>query len=164
MVAATRSSGLRIDLLGEFRVVVGNGAVGAEAWRRRKRSIRPGAPWTASPAGRWLIQHRPDVAAAHLERAESHVADRAEAGRLLRAKANLAWENGQISAARWLADQARDVALTVSTADVQAAVEEAVAIVSHFEGEWREGLEPELDLLVSASMGGVTVSFVSNNR
>jgi DNA-binding SARP family transcriptional activator len=102
----------------------------------------------------WLMQHRPDMAGAHLEAAASHPAGRAEAGRVLRARANLAWETGQIPAARQFAEEARDIATECGTADDLAAAHEAVAIVSHFEGEWREGLESELERLAASAGEG----------
>jgi hypothetical protein len=95
------------------------------------------------------MQHRPDMAASHLEAARRDDLDAAEEGRLLRASANLAWETGDIPAARQLAEAARDVATAVGTPDDVAAAREAVAIVSHFEGEWREGLESELERLAA---------------
>ena len=96
------------------------------------------------------MQHRPDMAASHLESAESHATDGAERGRLLRARANLAWETGEIATARQLAESARDIAIECGTADDVAAAREAVAIVSHFEGEWRDGLESELERLADS--------------
>ena len=102
----------------------------------------------------WLMQHRPDIAGAHLEAAASQPAGRAEAGRVLRARANLAWETGQIPAARQFAEEARDIATECGTADDLAAAHEAVAIVSHFEGEWREGLESELERLAASAGEG----------
>jgi len=102
----------------------------------------------------WLMQHRPGEAMSHLEAAQRHPVDRAETGRLLRARANLAWETGQIPAARHLAEQARDIAVECGTPDDLAAAREAVAIVSHFEGEWRQGLESELERLAAAESEG----------
>ena len=67
------------------------------------------------------MQPRPDMATPHLESAGAVVADEAEKGRLLRARANLAWETGDIPAARRLAQQARDIAMASGTPDDVAA-------------------------------------------
>ena len=96
------------------------------------------------------MQHRPDMAASRLESAQSDAMDRAEHGRLLRARANLAWETGDIPAARRLAEEARDIANQCGTPDDVAAACEAVAIVSHFEGEWREGLQSEVERMAAS--------------
>ena len=99
------------------------------------------------------MQHRPDMAGPHLESAQSAPqVDPAELTRLLRARANLAWESGDIPAARRLAGAALEAAGACGTPDDVAGAREAVAIVSHFEGEWREGLESELVRL--AEVGG----------
>jgi tetratricopeptide (TPR) repeat protein len=97
----------------------------------------------------WLMQHRPDAAVAHLDAADERSADRAEHGRVLRARANLAWETGELTSARHFAVEARDIAAESGTADDLAAAQEAIAIVSHFEGEWRVGLESELERLAA---------------
>jgi tetratricopeptide (TPR) repeat protein len=66
---------------------------------------------------------------------------------VFRARANLAWESRDVAAARTFAEAARDLAVSSGTPDDVASAREAIAIVSHFEGEWREGLESELERL-----------------
>jgi tetratricopeptide (TPR) repeat protein len=90
------------------------------------------------------------MAAPHLESAQTGVIEEAERGRLLRAQANLAWETGDIPVARKFAEEARDIAINCGTSDDLAAAQEALAIVSHFEGEWREGLESELERMATS--------------
>ena len=141
------------ERVGDLRVLSGDGAGAAKAF---EQAID--ADSTIGVAGRverkcaeaWLMQHRPDVAAAHLEAADQQTTDRAERGRVLRARANLAWETGRLPAARQFAENARDIAVASGTPDDLAAAREAIAIVSHFEGEWREGLESELERLAAA--------------
>ena len=150
------------ERVGDLRVLSGDGAGAAKAFahslaveeRGTTRSDAKSARLERKCAEAWLMQHRPDQARAHLEAAERHASDRAEMGRLLRARANLAWETGQIPAARQLAEQAREIATNCGTPDDLAAAREAVAIVSHFEGEWREGLESEFERLATAAADG----------
>jgi tetratricopeptide (TPR) repeat protein len=106
------------------------------------------------------MQHRPDDAAPHLKAAERHGADPAEKGRWFRARAILAWETGQVPAARRFAEQSRDLAVVSGTPDDLAAAREALAVVSHFEGEWREGLESELERLAAGGSDGAQLARV----
>lgn len=145
------------ERVGDLRVLAGDGAGAAKAFERalvpHATSERP-AGWVSrlerKCAEAWLMQHRPDMAAPHLEAAQIHVMSPAERGRYLRAQANLGWERGEISAAHQFAVEARDIAIESGTSDDLAAAREAVAIVSHFEGEWRQGLESELERLAAS--------------
>ena len=101
----------------------------------------------------WLMQHRPGAAAPHLAEAERLATDPAEAGRVLRVRANHAWETGDISAAQRHAEHALDLAQRHGTSDDLAAAHEALAIVSHLRGEWREGLRSELERLAADDAG-----------
>lgn len=148
--------------VGDLRVLSGDGAGAAKAFAQALAVEKEGAGRPFGGMARverkcaeaWLMQHRPDEAATHLDAARRHTVDRAETGRLLRVRANLAWETGQILVARQLAEEARDIAMECGTSDDLAAAREAVAIVSHFEGEWREGLESELERLAAAEGDG----------
>jgi DNA-binding SARP family transcriptional activator len=141
------------ERVGDLRVLSGDGAGAARAFGAAldaeglaEASARIERKWAEA----WLMQHRTDMAGPHLEAAERYTSDPAEKGRLLRARANLAWEMGQIPAARQFAEESRDIALRHGTLDDVAAAREAVAVVSHFEGEWRQGLESELERLAAA--------------
>jgi DNA-binding SARP family transcriptional activator len=96
-----------------------------------------------------LMQHRSDEAAPHLAAAEAQTTDAAEQGRVARALANLAWETGDIERAARCADQALGIAREHGTDDDIAAAHEALAIVSHFTGQWRDGLTSEFERLAS---------------
>jgi tetratricopeptide (TPR) repeat protein len=100
-------------------------------------------------ADAWLMGHRPDRALPHLDVAEINGTDAAEQARVLRSRANAAWESGDIESAQHYAEQARAAATRFGTADDVAAADEALAIVSHFTGAWREGFAVELDRLAS---------------
>jgi len=145
--------------VGDLRVLAGDGAGAAKAFARALTADRTNeaARLERKCAEAWLMQHRSDMAAAHVEAAQGHLADRAETGRILRVRAILAWETGQIPAARQFAERARDIAAECGTGDDLAAAREAVAIVSHFEGEWRAGLESELQRLANAEGQGELV-------
>ena len=144
------------EQVGDLRVLAGDGAGAAKAFARALTADRTNeaARLERKCAEAWLMQHRPDMAAAHVEAAQGHRTERAETGRILRVRAVLAWETGQIPAARQFAEQARGIAAECGTADDLAAAREALAIVSHFEGEWRAGLESELERLAAAEGQG----------
>jgi len=144
------------EQVGDLRVLAGDGAGAAKAFARALTADRTNeaARLERKCAEAWLMQHRPDMAAAHVETAQGHRTERAETGRILRVRAVLAWETGQIPAARQFAEQARGIAAECGTADDLAAAREAVAIVSHFEGEWRAGLESELERLAASEGQG----------
>src|SRR6185503_4480798 len=72
-----------------------------------------------------LMQHRPDMAAPLLT-AEVKTSDLAEEGRLARARANLAWETGDIERAQHFAEEALALALDHGEADDIAAAHEAL--------------------------------------
>jgi DNA-binding SARP family transcriptional activator len=151
------------ERVGDLRVLSGDGMGAARAFGSALDSSAPSrdaARLERKCAEAWLMQHQPDVAAGHLANAESHPTDAAERGRLLRAKANLAWETGLISVARQFAEESRDVAIEHGTSDDLAAAREAVAIVSHFEGAWRQGLESELERLATADTDGAQLARV----
>lgn len=92
----------------------------------------------------WLIQHDAHRADEHLQSGEAMTEDPAERARLMCLRANQAWERGEFDRARQLAEQARDLASADGEPDDLAAAEEALAIVSHFRGDWRHGLEVEI--------------------
>jgi DNA-binding SARP family transcriptional activator len=144
------------EQVGDLRVLAGDGAGAAKAFARALTADRTNeaARLERKCAEAWLMQHRPDMAAAHVEAAQGHRTERAETGRILRVRAVLAWETGQIPAARQFAEQSRGIAAECGTADDLAAAREAVAIVSHFEGEWRAGLESELERLAASEGQG----------
>jgi DNA-binding SARP family transcriptional activator len=98
-------------------------------------------------ADAWLMRHRPDQAGSHVAAAAVLTDDGPELARLLRSQANLAWETGDIAAAEKYAELAHEEAVATGTADDVAAAQEALAIVSHFKGEWRDGLASALDRL-----------------
>ncbi len=144
------------EQVGDLRVLAGDGAGAAKAFARALTAdqTKEAARLERKCAEAWLMQHRADMAAAHVEAARSYRTNRAETGRILRVRAVLAWETGQIPAARQFAEQARGIAAECGTADDLAAAREAVAIVSHFEGEWRAGLESELERLAASEGQG----------
>ena len=95
-------------------------------------------------AGAMLAQHGAEPAEEHLAAAESMTADPAERARLACLRANQAWERGDFELAERLARQARELAVSDGTPDDVAAADEALAIVSHFRGDWRNGLRLEI--------------------
>jgi DNA-binding SARP family transcriptional activator len=98
-------------------------------------------------ASAWLMQHGADEAEQHLVAAERVNSDPAERGRLACLRANQAWERGNLEAAGRFAEEARDLADAHGDADDVAAAHETLAIVSHLRGDWRQGLQLEIERL-----------------
>jgi hypothetical protein len=93
------------------------------------------------------MRRDPEAAESHLRTAEAKAEDPAERARLVCLRANQAWERGDFDRAEALAEWARDLALQVGDHDDLAAAQEALAIVSHFRGDWHRGLEFEIERL-----------------
>lgn len=151
------------ERVGDLRVLSGDAPGAAKAFGLALDA--GGAPVTVARLHRkcaeaWLMQHRPDTAAEHLAAAEKLAIDPAEQGRMFRVRANHAWETGDIAAAQRYAEQARDVAREVGTGEDVAAAHEALAVVSHFRGEWREGLQSELERLAAGDTDPVQLARV----
>ena len=111
-------------------------------------------------AGAWLMQHGADEADAHLEAAEKSASDPSERGRLACLRANQAWERGDLDAAQKLAGQALELAQAHGDPDDVATAQEALAIVSHLRGDWRQGLEVELERLATDADGSTHLARV----
>jgi hypothetical protein len=96
-------------------------------------------------AGAWLAQHDAAGAEEHLRAAETLTLDPAEQARLVCLRANQAWARGDLDRAEELAHEARGLAEAHGDADDLAAVDEAFAIISHLRGDWRRGLQLEIE-------------------
>ncbi len=139
------------ERVGDLRVISGDAAGAARAYATALDvggSATPGR-LERKCADAWLMRHRPDAAASHLAVAEVQPVAAGERSRLLRTRANLAWETGDLSAARTYAEQALAAAHQDGTADDLAAAHEALAIVSHCTGDWRHGLAAEFSRLTA---------------
>jgi DNA-binding SARP family transcriptional activator len=136
------------ERVGELRMVAGDAAGAVKAF-----ALALGAAGSPAVAGRLhreaaqalLAQHDAESAEPHLQAAERLSDDPAERARVVCLRANQAWERGDIDRAQALADWARELAEKDGDADDLAAAREALAIVSHFRGDWRRGLELELE-------------------
>jgi DNA-binding SARP family transcriptional activator len=96
-------------------------------------------------AGAWLAQHDAAGAEEHLGAAEALTSDPAERARLVCLRANQAWAQGELDRAEALAQEARGLAAAHGDADDLAAVDETLAIISHLRGDWRRGLQLEIE-------------------
>ena len=138
------------ERVGELRVVAGDSAGAVKAF-----SLALDAADAPAAVGRLhrraaqalLMQHDAEQAEAHLQAAETLTADPAERARLVCLRANQAWERGDLDRAQALAEWARGLAQKDGDADDLAAAQEALAIVSHMQGDWRRGLELEIERL-----------------
>jgi DNA-binding SARP family transcriptional activator len=140
------------EQVGDLRIMSGDAAGAAKAFERARDAVDENdvaARIERKTAEAWLMQHRPDEAAPFLDDAAKLVTDPAERGRITRALANLSWEAGEIEQAQQYAEEALAIATEHGTADDVAAAQEALGIVSHFQGHWREGLRAEFDRLTS---------------
>ena len=145
------------ERVGELRVVAGDTRGAVKAF-----SLALDAVDASAVAGRlhrraaqaWLMQHDAEVAEAHLQAGEELSEDPAERARLVCLRANQAWERGDLDRAQALAEWARELAQSVGDPDDLAAAQEALAIVSHMRGDWRRGLELEIERLRRDGAGG----------
>lgn len=136
--------------VGELRLAAGDNAGAVKAF-----SQALAAADASASAGRlhrraaqaWLMQHRHEQAEEHLRAAEAVAMDPAEQARLVCLRAHQAWESGRLDSAQELAERAAELAEKVGTADDLAAAQETLAIVSHLRGDWRHGLQFELERL-----------------
>jgi DNA-binding SARP family transcriptional activator len=135
------------ERVGELRVIAGDTRGAVKAFSLALDAAD--APAVAARLHRHaaqalLMEHDAEGAEPHLHAAETLSADPAERAKLVCLRANQAWERGDIERAQALAEWARELAKRSGDEDDLAAAQEALAIVSHFRGDWRAGLEHEL--------------------
>lgn len=166
----TSDPALTTDLwerVGDLRVQSGDPMGAVKAFGQALTA--PADPTTAGRihrkcASAWLMQHQPDEAEPHLAVAAGLAPSPAERGRLVCLRANLAWERGDFSTARRLAEQAHAIARTEGdSADVAAALE-ALAFVSHVQGNWRPGLQAQIEGLAGVALGVRVARFCDFNH
>ena len=140
------------ERVGDLRMMAGDATGAATAFQSALAAADGGAAGRVERkiADAWLMGHRPDRAVAHLDVAEASAGSGPELSMVLRSRANAAWETGDISAAQRYAERARTVAEKVGSPDEIAAANEALAVVWHMSGAWRDGLAAELDRLATA--------------
>jgi DNA-binding SARP family transcriptional activator len=131
-VAAGDTAGA-VTALSRALEVADNPAVAARLHRRAAQAL--------------LMHHDAEEAEPHLRAAEARAEDPAERARLVCLRANQAWQRGDLDRAEALAEWARDLTRDVGDDDDLAAAQEQIAIVSHFRGDWRRGLELEIERL-----------------
>ena len=144
------------ERVGDLRVAAGDAVGAAKAFGQAlvvAVDDESSARLERKCAEAWLMQHRPDEAADHLVAATDAEPAGPERARLLRARANFAWESGDIATAQQMAEAALEEASRSGSPDDVAAAHEALAIVSHFQGQWRDGLASELARLASGESG-----------
>ena len=140
--------------VGELRLAAGDNAGAVRAFSQALAAVDASASvgrLHRRAAQAWLMQHGPEQAEEHLRAAEAVATDPAEQARLVCLRAHQAWESGDFDNARKLADRAQELAQQVGDPDDLAAAQETVAIVSHLRGDWRHGLQIELERLASDS-------------
>ncbi len=144
------------ERVGELRVLAGDTPGAVKAFTRALEAA--GGPVVEGRLHRrtaeaLLMQHEVDQAESHLLAGERLSDDPTERARLVCLRANQAWARGDLDRAQALAEWARELAHSVDDADVAASAQEQLAIVSHFRGDWRHGLELEIerDLVHDAS-------------
>ena len=137
------------ERVGDLRVLSGDTAGAAKAFSAALEAGpgEAGVRLQRKIASALLMRHNADEAEPHLEAAERLSLDPAERGRLACLRANQAWERGDLGAAQRFAEEARDLAEAHGDADDVAAAQEALAVVSHLRGDWRQGLQVEIERL-----------------
>jgi DNA-binding SARP family transcriptional activator len=136
------------ERVGELRILAGDTPGAVKAFSRALESAD--APALAGRLHRraaeaLLMQHDVGSAEQHLQAGERLSDDPVERARLVCLRANQAWERGDLDRAQALAEWARELAQNAGDADGVAAAQEQLAIVSHFRGDWRHGLELEVE-------------------
>jgi DNA-binding SARP family transcriptional activator len=155
------------ERVGDLRVQSGDpaGAVKAFGQALAAASAAEGAARIHRKcAGAWLMQHLPDEAEIHLAAAERLAPAPAEFGRLVCLRANLAWERGDLAGGRQLAEQAYEIACADGDADDVAAALEALAFISHVQGDWRPGLQAQIEHLAGVALGLRVARFCDFNH
>ncbi|MER7281144.1 hypothetical protein ABT369_42590 [Dactylosporangium sp. NPDC000244] len=115
-------------------------------------------------AAAWLMLHRPAEAEPHLDAAERAEQDAAERGRLRCLRAQQAWERGDLDTAHALAEEAHAIAVAHGDEDDVAAAAEAIAFVSHMEGDWRPGLQHQIERMTGVTLGLRVARFCDFNH
>jgi DNA-binding SARP family transcriptional activator len=143
------------ERVGDLRVLSGDTTGAAKAFGMALR-VAPGSGSDArlhrKIAGAWLMQHDVDAAEPHLEAAENLRPEPVERARLACLRANQAWERGDLGYAQRFAQEAHELAEAHGEADDVDAAQEALAVVSHLRGDWRQGLQLEIERV--AAEGG----------
>jgi DNA-binding SARP family transcriptional activator len=135
------------ERVGELRVGAGDAAGAVKAFGSAlgcADSVPVLARVHRRMAGALLVQRDAERADQHLRDAEAMTADPAERARLVCLRANQAWERGDLESAERFAERARALAAADGDPDDLAAADEALAIVSHLRGNWRRGLQLEI--------------------
>jgi DNA-binding SARP family transcriptional activator len=150
------------ERVGDLRMLAGDATGAVQAFGSALATVEGSAQGRIERkiADAWLIGHRADEASPHLAAAEARIDAGPELARLLRSRANAAWETGDLDGAQQYAERARAVAEEVGTADDVAAANEALAVVWHMTGAWRHGLTAELDRLTAADDGPAVLARV----
>jgi DNA-binding SARP family transcriptional activator len=136
------------ERVGDLRVLAGDTAGAAKAFGLALPLLagtQAEARLQRKTASAWLMQQAADAADPHLAAAEKLAREPAERGRLGCLRATQAWQRGELERAGQLALVARELAEAHAEADDIAAADEALAIVSHLRGDWRQGLQLEIE-------------------
>ena len=145
------------ERVGDLRILSGDTTGAAKAFASALQAAdRSGsaARLHRKSACAWLMQHDADAAASHLDAAEKLTPEPIERARLVCLRANQSWERGDLDAAQRYAHEAHQLARVHGGPDDVAAAQEAIAVVSHLRGEWRAGLQLEIERLVTAGGDG----------
>jgi len=148
------------ERVGDLRMLAGDAVGAANAF---ESALQAGSALRSEAAASTSLHRKATQAflAAHdVERAEPHLAaaiassdDPAESARLRILQANAAWERNELEPSAALAGEAIDLAETFGDPDDVAAAHEAMAIVCHYRGAWREGLREEIERLARLPEG-----------
>lgn len=136
------------EQVGDLRVLSGDTLGAAKAFRSALQAgSKSGgdARLHRKLAGAWLLQHDAEGAEPHLAAAEELAPEPVERSRLAYLRANQAWERGDLDAAQRFAQEAQELAEAHGEPDDAAAAQEALAVVSHLRGDWRRGLQLEIE-------------------
>jgi hypothetical protein len=155
------------DRVGDLRAQSGDAAATARAYEQALSSSTDAATTSRlhrKCATALLMQHLHDAAEPHLDAAGEFAPDSAEQGRLACLRANVMWERGDLVTARRLAMRAHELATAHGNQDDVADALEALAIISHTQGDWRSGLQEQIQRLAAYDLGGRISRFYEINH
>jgi DNA-binding SARP family transcriptional activator len=145
------------ERVGDLRVLSGDTTGAAKAFHLALDAADgsvSGARLHRKIAGAWLMQHDAEAAESHLDAAEKLTSELVERARLRCLRANQAWERGDLDTALRFAQEAHQLAQAHGDPDDLAAAQEGLAIVSHLRGDWRQGLQLEIERLAAEGEEG----------
>lgn len=148
------------EQVGDLRLLSGDAPGAAGAFQRATAAAGPaatarGARLHRKAAQAWLTDQRPEQAEPHLKlaRALNLAVSTGEVAWRLAATATWLWQRGDYEQAQAAAEESLRLARAAGAADAVTAAQETLAIVMHFRGQWRAGLQAAIGRTTGGDAG-----------